>query len=147
MKKIKKEKEVLKNSDADVSASLAFEELLELSTTKLSDINLNTITLDDDENTNYIDINETIDVDENDLFKIIKRAQKQKSILNNQRWVNSEENEENEIIKKAEMSGKSKYDSDVLRELILKRQRDKRKDKGLNNFIDNVKKKKNNYDK
>ncbi|QBQ07636.1 hypothetical protein SGLAD_v1c04370 [Spiroplasma gladiatoris] len=148
MAKLKKDKSFksIKTNEADNSAILAFEELLDLSTTKLSDIKLETITLEDDE-INYVNINDTVELDEDDLTKIINRAKKHGEVVRGSRKLNPLEIEEEEIINKALKEGKSRYDSDVLRELILKRQKERRKEIGLTNILKNAKNNKDNYDK
>ncbi|AKU79599.1 hypothetical protein [Spiroplasma turonicum] len=82
---------------------------------------------------------------DNSLEQIIKNAKLQINSVKNKCQNNYYLDPEEEIIKKAHENGKSQYDSDVLRELILNRQKNKRAiNNDLSKVIDNAKNKKSN---
>ncbi|ASP28121.1 hypothetical protein SCORR_v1c03470 [Spiroplasma corruscae] len=64
--------------------------------------------------------------DSNNLSSIINRAKNEINSIKTKCEKNYIIDPEEEIIKKAKIKGKSQYDSDVLREIILNRQKNKR---------------------
>ncbi|QEH61760.1 hypothetical protein SCHIN_v1c05630 [Spiroplasma chinense] len=140
----KKNKKVI---DVDKEAELAFEELLDLSTSELQDIVLDQETKKRTSKKSYLKVSDKDKLGQNDLFNIIQNAKKQEGIVNKEMWVDDSVDEEKAIIEKAKAKGKSEYDSDVLRELILKRQQQRRNTNGMSAFLNSVKDKKDNYDK
>ncbi|QHX36605.1 hypothetical protein [Spiroplasma sp. BIUS-1] len=127
------------NKDLDKDISLAMEELLDLSN----------IEFDDDKKDNNLKVENTKkeqkvepeeDFDPTNLASIIKHARKAGAAANGIKWVDPDKKREDDIISKAKSQGKSAYDSDVLRELILQRQKQKNESKGLSSIINKAKK-------
>ncbi|AHI52811.1 hypothetical protein [Spiroplasma culicicola] len=130
-----------KTLSADQTAELAFEELMELSKQHLE--NEEEIK---EQKHSYINIKDDQKVGQTDLLSIINNVKNKNS--RPQGWVDPEQQEEENIINKAKAAGKSEYDSDVLRELILKRQKERHADKaGFGNLLSNVRQKKDEYNK
>lgn len=73
----------------------------------------------------------TKSVSKNDINTILKNARLKNENLKQNSWTDPQDVLESEIIKSAESSGKSAYDADVLRQLILHRQKNKNKDSNL----------------
>ncbi len=76
------------------------------------------------------------------LDSIIKNARQMNNKLSKSKWVNNSVEPEESILEKAKKQGKSAYDSDVLRQLILERQKKKRESLGLSSIINKAKKRK-----
>ncbi|WP_338985575.1 hypothetical protein [Spiroplasma endosymbiont of Diplazon laetatorius] len=119
--------------ELDDSISLLIEDLLELSS----------IEFDDEKQTQDVEqlegvIEETFDP--TNLASIIKHAKRAGAEANGEKWIDPDKKREDDIISKAKSQGKSAYDSDVLRELILQRQKKKRETGGLSSIISKVKK-------
>ncbi|QHX35889.1 hypothetical protein STIUS_v1c03350 [Spiroplasma sp. TIUS-1] len=74
----------------------------------------------------------TKSVSKNDINNILKNARLKNDNMKQNSWTDPQDIIEANIIKEAEKSGKSAYDSDVLRELILTRQKNKNKDSNIN---------------
>ena len=79
------------------------------------------------------------------LAQIIKKAKKNNKVINKDKWKPADDADD--FLQKIKKSGKSEYDSDVLRETILRRQAQKRTDQTFSNFIDQVKKNKDKFGK
>ncbi|AGR42058.1 hypothetical protein [Spiroplasma diminutum] len=143
-------KKKVSKSDIDNSVTLAMEELLSLSSVKFEDEKkVNKVNKVKEKNSKKIK-EEKIEVkldepeenfDPTNLASIIKHAKKVGSQLQGKTWVDPDEQMENDIISKAKSQGKSAYDSDVLRELILQRQKKKRESTGLSSIINKTKNK------
>ncbi|AUB31480.1 hypothetical protein [Spiroplasma floricola] len=132
----KKAKNIYKN-EVDDNVSLAMEDLLELAmlefenkeTSKDDNLKLRIEYEDDNEEFNPTDLN-----------SIIKHARKIEQQNSQLKWVDPDQKIENDIISKAKNEGKSIYDAEVLRELILQRQKKKRETEGISSIISKVKK-------
>ncbi|WP_338984195.1 hypothetical protein [Spiroplasma endosymbiont of Othius punctulatus] len=70
-------------------------------------------------------------VNKNDINSILKNARVQNNNMKNNSWTDPQDKLEAEIIEKAKQSGKNEFDSDVLRELILHRQKNKNRDSNI----------------
>lgn len=81
----------------------------------------------------------------NSLAQIIKNAKENNKVINKDKWKSTDEVDD--FLQKIKKSGKSEYDSDVLRETILRRQAQKRTDQNFSNFIDQIKKNKDKFGK
>ncbi|AUM62595.1 hypothetical protein [Spiroplasma monobiae] len=130
-------KNIKAKKNSDIDANIAMEELLELST----------IEFDDEKKSNSSKSNVSKKTKDNEdefdptnLASIIKHAKKVGAEVNGVTWVDPDKKREDDIITKAKSQGKSAYDSDVLRELILQRQKQKNESKGLAGIINKAKK-------
>ncbi|WP_339022387.1 hypothetical protein [Spiroplasma endosymbiont of Crioceris asparagi] len=77
--------------------------------------------------------------------EIINVAKKNAKILEENSFTKPTSEEEELILRIAEERGQNKYDAEILRELIIARQKKKRQGTNVNNYFDEVKDKKNNY--
>ncbi|AOG60342.1 hypothetical protein SHELI_v1c03910 [Spiroplasma helicoides] len=142
----RKDKDLV-STDADISAELAFETLLDLAEVEL----VKPVKKEKkkvEKIKSYVGLSENEKVGKKDLQQIIFQARQKTETLESVMWRDPEEIPEQEIIKNAQKKGKSEYDSDVLRELILKRQRERRKTENIfGSLLASVKKNRDDYDK
>jgi len=129
--------------DNDKTVELAFEELLELSTMELENLSFSIET--NSKKTPQPNKNSYDSL--SGIQKIIFDAKNKNTNIKKEIKYTPESSDEREIIMRASQKGKSAYDSDVLRELILNRQKQKRNSNNLSSLINNVKKNKDDYNK
>ncbi|AGR41054.1 hypothetical protein [Spiroplasma taiwanense] len=139
-------KRKLTRDEIEKSIELAFQELLELST---MDLENNSFQLEEDKQkfkknikenpikSNSIEKVNSIQKNskQTDLKAIISLAKQKGKEINTGKWKDYDSSREDEVLLKAKKEGKSAYDSDVLRELILERQKQKRKTNDVNEII------------
>ncbi|WP_339021626.1 hypothetical protein [Spiroplasma endosymbiont of Atherix ibis] len=132
----------ISNNQIDDTVSLAMEELLELAILEFK----NNENLENNKNnSNNLDLKIEYNDDEKDfnptdLSSIIIHAKKVEQKNNQLKLVDPYKKVENDIISKAKNEGKSIYDADVLRELLLQRQKKKYETEGLSSIINKIKK-------
>ncbi len=129
--------------DNDKTVELAFEELLELSTMELENLSFSIET--NSKKTPQPNKNSYDNL--SGIQKIIFDAKNKNTNIKKEIKYTPESSDEREIIMRASQKGKSAYDSDVLRELILNRQKQKRNSNNLSSLINDVKKNKDDYNK
>ncbi|WP_342274810.1 hypothetical protein [Spiroplasma endosymbiont of Cantharis lateralis] len=141
----KKKKAFFEDND---SVSQILEDLLDLSLIKFDDkpvpnkYQIPNIANDIDNKTIIKKIKPLENSEVKNLDSIIKNARQMNNIFSKSKWINNSVEEEEFIIEKAKKEGKSAYDSDVLRQLILERQKKKKESLGLSSIINKAKKRK-----
>ncbi|WP_339034854.1 hypothetical protein [Spiroplasma endosymbiont of Cantharis rufa] len=133
----KKKKVFFEDND---SVSQILEDLLDLSLIKFDDKSVPNKFQSPNIDNKKINSLETSEV--KNLDSIIKNAREMNNIFSKSKWINNSVEEEEFIIEKAKKEGKSAYDSDVLRQLILERQKKKKELLGLSSIINKAKKRK-----